>query len=98
MFVRSEFAGAYPHLSVFLFTGVLALSSLAHVMKSLTPNARGIFLLLAKHQLNNKDNPAYPGAYPVCCSSCHPLQCVPYPVFQGINERKTVRARAYRQI
>ncbi|NWI16074.1 ORC2 protein, partial [Crypturellus soui] len=42
-------------------SGSLALSSLTHVLRSLTPNARGIFRLLAQHQLENKDNPSYPG-------------------------------------
>ncbi|XP_023190615.1 origin recognition complex subunit 2 isoform X1 [Xiphophorus maculatus] len=42
-------------------TGALALSSLTHVLRSLTPNARGIFKLLAKFQLENKDNPSYSG-------------------------------------
>ena len=42
-------------------TGALLLSSLSHVMRSLTPNARGIFLLLAKYQLENKDNATYLG-------------------------------------
>ncbi|CAH2305997.1 origin recognition complex subunit 2 isoform X1 [Pelobates cultripes] len=42
-------------------TGALALSSLTHVMRSLTPNARGIFRLLAEYQLANKDNPSYSG-------------------------------------
>lgn len=42
-------------------TGALALSSLTHVMKSLTPNAKGIFLLLAQYQLENKDNANYIG-------------------------------------
>ena len=32
-------------------TADLALSSLKHVFKSLTPNARGIFILLAKNQV-----------------------------------------------
>ncbi|KAG2459705.1 ORC2 protein, partial [Polypterus senegalus] len=40
-------------------SGALALSSLTHVMRSLTPNARGIFQLLAEFQLQNKDNPSY---------------------------------------
>ncbi len=35
-------------------SGTLALSSLTHVMRSLTPNARGIFELLAKYQLEAK--------------------------------------------
>lgn len=42
-------------------TGGLALSSLMHVMKSLTPNAKGIFLLLARYQMENKDNANYQG-------------------------------------
>ncbi|KAJ6665291.1 hypothetical protein lerEdw1_004340 [Lerista edwardsae] len=42
-------------------SGSLALSSLTHVLRSLTPNARGIFRLLAQHQLENKDNTSYPG-------------------------------------
>ncbi|XP_066475878.1 origin recognition complex subunit 2 [Tiliqua scincoides] len=42
-------------------SGSLALSSLTHVLRSLTPNARGIFRLLAQHQLENKDNSSYPG-------------------------------------
>ncbi|OXB76893.1 UNVERIFIED_CONTAM: hypothetical protein H355_002586 [Colinus virginianus] len=42
-------------------SGSLALSSLMHVLHSLTPNARGIFRLLAQYQLENKDNPSYPG-------------------------------------
>ena len=35
-------------------SGILALTSLVHVMRSLTPNARRIFLLLAQHQLEQK--------------------------------------------
>ncbi|MEE6508235.1 hypothetical protein FKM82_019932 [Ascaphus truei] len=42
-------------------SGALALSSLTHVLRSLTPNARGIFRLLAEYQLVNKDNPSYTG-------------------------------------
>ncbi|XP_062284818.1 origin recognition complex subunit 2 [Scomber scombrus] len=42
-------------------TGALALSSLTHVLRSLTSNARGIFKLLVKFQLENKDNPSYAG-------------------------------------
>ncbi|KAM8933504.1 origin recognition complex subunit 2 isoform 2-T2 [Pelodytes ibericus] len=42
-------------------SGALALSSLTHVLRSLTPNARGIFRLLAEYQLANKDNPSYSG-------------------------------------
>ncbi|KAM4605368.1 origin recognition complex subunit 2 [Polymixia lowei] len=42
-------------------TGALALSSLTHVLRSLTSNAKGIFKLLVEFQLENKDNPAYIG-------------------------------------
>ncbi|KAJ8352372.1 hypothetical protein SKAU_G00238480 [Synaphobranchus kaupii] len=42
-------------------SGALALSSLTHVLRSLTPNARGIFRLLAEFQLEKKDNPTYTG-------------------------------------
>uniref|UniRef100_A0A8B9J2A1 Origin recognition complex subunit 2 n=1 Tax=Amazona collaria TaxID=241587 RepID=A0A8B9J2A1_9PSIT len=42
-------------------SGSLALSSLTHVLLSLTVNARGIFRLLAQYQLENKGNPSYPG-------------------------------------
>ncbi|XP_077484068.1 origin recognition complex subunit 2 isoform X1 [Amblyomma americanum] len=37
------------------------LSSLKHVFCSLTPNARKIFLLIARHQLVSADSPAYAG-------------------------------------
>ncbi|XP_069471540.1 origin recognition complex subunit 2 isoform X2 [Ambystoma mexicanum] len=42
-------------------SGALALSSLTHVLRSLTPNARGIFRLLGEYQLANQDNPSFPG-------------------------------------
>ncbi|XP_032493108.1 origin recognition complex subunit 2 isoform X2 [Phocoena sinus] len=42
-------------------SGSLPLSSLTHVLRSLTPNARGIFRLLIKYQLDNQDNPYYIG-------------------------------------
>ncbi|XP_076066249.1 origin recognition complex subunit 2-like [Oratosquilla oratoria] len=42
-------------------SGSLALSSLIHVFNSLTPNAKGIFLLLANHQLEEKDHSNYNG-------------------------------------
>lgn len=38
-----------------------ALSSLKHVFSSLTPNARKIFLLIARHQLDNTESPSYAG-------------------------------------
>jgi origin recognition complex subunit 2 len=44
-------------------SGSLALSSMTHVMKSLTPNAKNIFIMLAKHQLENTDNSTYIGIY-----------------------------------
>ena len=37
-------------------TGSLALSSLTHVLRSLTPNARGIFKLLVEYQLDNGED------------------------------------------
>ena len=42
-------------------TGGLALSSLVHVFRSLTPNAQGIFLLITGNQLEEKDNTTYIG-------------------------------------
>ncbi|XP_051010485.1 origin recognition complex subunit 2 [Acomys russatus] len=42
-------------------SGSLLLSSLIHVLRSLTPNARGIFRLLIKFQLDNQDSPSYIG-------------------------------------
>nr|XP_045004201.1 origin recognition complex subunit 2 isoform X2 [Jaculus jaculus] len=42
-------------------SGSLPLSSLIHVIRSLTPNARGIFRILIKYQLDNQDNPSYMG-------------------------------------
>ncbi|XP_070364462.1 origin recognition complex subunit 2 isoform X2 [Equus asinus] len=42
-------------------SGSLPLSSLTHVLRSLTPNARGIFRLLSKYQLDNQESPSYAG-------------------------------------
>eukprot|EP00794_Sanderia_malayensis_P003576 gene3576-4080_t len=42
-------------------TGSLALSSLTHVLRSLTPNARGIFKLLVDFQLENDNDSNYIG-------------------------------------
>lgn len=42
-------------------TGALALSSLRHVFQSLTTNARGVFLLLAKEQVAHASDSAYDG-------------------------------------
>lgn len=44
-------------------SGALALSSLKNVFESLTSNSRGIYLMIAKHQLDNKDNQHYQGEY-----------------------------------
>ncbi|XP_040213135.1 origin recognition complex subunit 2 [Rana temporaria] len=52
---------SYENSLLVKHSGALALSSLTHVMRSLTPNARGIFRLLAEYQLANKDNPSYQG-------------------------------------
>ncbi|XP_068756922.1 origin recognition complex subunit 2-like isoform X1 [Montipora capricornis] len=52
-------------------TGALALSSLVHVFRSLTPNARGIFILIAQHQLGEKDNSNYIGlSFHSCYCKC----------------------------
>lgn len=42
-------------------TGELALSSMRSVFQSLTQNAKGIFILIVKYQLENKSNPNYQG-------------------------------------
>lgn len=42
--------------SLLVKTGSLGLNSLVHVMQSLTPNARGIFRLLAEYQLDKKSS------------------------------------------
>ncbi|XP_056148944.1 origin recognition complex subunit 2 [Lampris incognitus] len=52
---------SYENSLLVQHTGALALSSLTHVLRSLTPNARGIFKLLVKFQLENEDNPTYTG-------------------------------------
>ena len=44
-------------------TGSLALSSLTHVLRSLTPNARGIFKLLVQYQLDNDADTYYTGKF-----------------------------------
>lgn len=51
-------------------TGALALHAVLHVVRSLTPNARGIFVLLVQHQLDNKDDSSYHGRY------LHTTSCV----------------------
>ncbi|XP_060112982.1 origin recognition complex subunit 2 [Heteronotia binoei] len=52
---------SYENSMLIKQSGSLALSSLTHVLHSLTPNARGIFRLLVQHQLENKDNSSYLG-------------------------------------
>ncbi|XP_058043587.1 origin recognition complex subunit 2 [Ahaetulla prasina] len=52
---------AYENSLLVQHSGSLALSSLTHVLCSLTSNARGIFRLLVEYQLENKDNPSYLG-------------------------------------
>ena len=42
-------------------SGVLVLSSLLHVLKSLTPHSRGIFSLLAKYHMEHQDDNNYLG-------------------------------------
>ncbi|XP_021105407.1 origin recognition complex subunit 2 isoform X4 [Heterocephalus glaber] len=42
-------------------SGALPLSALTHVLRSLTPNARGIFRLLMKYQLDKQEDPSYTG-------------------------------------
>uniref|UniRef100_A0A8C4NFP5 Origin recognition complex subunit 2 n=1 Tax=Eptatretus burgeri TaxID=7764 RepID=A0A8C4NFP5_EPTBU len=52
-------------------SGTLVLSSLRHVLHSLTPNARGIFALLAQYQLKHKDTTFYPGlSFQSCYQQC----------------------------
>ncbi|CAN7984198.1 unnamed protein product [Ixodes hexagonus] len=47
------------------------LSSLQHVFCSLTPNARKIFLLIARHQLDSADSPGYSGlSFQDCYHRC----------------------------
>ena len=49
-------------------TADLALSSLRHVFKSLTPNARGIFILLAKNQVSSHRDEAHSDIIRCVCS------------------------------
>ncbi|CAH3177796.1 unnamed protein product [Porites lobata] len=62
---------SYENSLLVQHTGALALSSLVHVFRSLTPNARGIFILIAGHQLEEKDNNSYIGmSFNSCYSKC----------------------------
>ena len=58
---------SYENSLLVQHTGALALSSLVHVFRSLTPNARGIFILIAGHQLEEKDNSNYIGKHISTC-------------------------------
>ena len=60
-FAPYEVENGYENSLLVQQSGGLALSSLAHVMRSLTPNARQIFLVLAEYQLENGDNANYTG-------------------------------------
>ncbi|EHB15777.1 Origin recognition complex subunit 2 [Heterocephalus glaber] len=42
-------------------SGALPLSALTHILRSLTPNAQGIFRLLMKYQLDKQEDPSYMG-------------------------------------
>ena len=46
-------------------SGAVALSSLASVFKSLIPNAKKVFLLIAKNQLDNAKNQSFSGNFKV---------------------------------
>ncbi|RUS90205.1 hypothetical protein EGW08_002084, partial [Elysia chlorotica] len=58
-FAPYEAENSYENSLLVQQSGGLALSSLAHVMRSLTPNARQIFLVLAEYQLENGDSANY---------------------------------------
>ncbi|KAK3691716.1 hypothetical protein RRG08_004025 [Elysia crispata] len=60
-FAPYEAENSYENSLLVQQSGGLALSSLAHVMRSLTPNARQIFLVLAEYQLENGDSGNYIG-------------------------------------
>lgn len=63
---------SYENSLLVQHTGALALSSLVHVFRSLTPNARGIFILIAGHQLQEKDNSCYIGKSVHTAAGNHP--------------------------
>ena len=44
-------------------SGTLALSSLIHVFRSLTANAKGVFLLIANYQLEHSKEGNYAGVF-----------------------------------
>ena len=68
-------------------SGTLALSSLTHVMRSLPLNARGIFLLLVQHQLDNKDNPNFMGTQAFVGFKCLVFGLVLTIVYPGRGKR-----------
>ena len=51
-------------------SGTLVLSTLKHVMKSLTPNARGVFELLARYQLEHKEGETEGMSFHTCYLKC----------------------------
>ncbi|XP_071940938.1 origin recognition complex subunit 2-like [Antedon mediterranea] len=52
---------SYENSLLVQHSGALALSSLKNVLRSLTPNARGIFDIIVNYQLENKDSSLYNG-------------------------------------
>lgn len=60
-FLPYEAENGYENSLMVQQSGTLALSSIVHVMRSLTPNARQIFLILAEYQLEAGDSPHYAG-------------------------------------
>lgn len=52
-------------------SGALELSSMKSVFQSLTTNARGVYIILVKHQLKSSGNPNYQGmSFKELYSSC----------------------------
>ena len=60
-FMPYESENAYENSLLVQQSGALALSSILHVMHSLTPNGRKVFLLLANYQLDQCGNSAFIG-------------------------------------
>ena len=60
-FVPYESETSYENSMLAKQSGALVLSSLLHVLKSLTPNSRGIFNLLAQYHMDHQENQGYTG-------------------------------------
>ncbi|KAH9524321.1 Origin recognition complex subunit 2 [Bulinus truncatus] len=60
-FLHYEAENSYENSLMVQQSGSLALSSLVHVMRSLTPNARQVFILLAEYQLEKGNIQNYVG-------------------------------------